>query len=1055
VKSLRRLCTGAIGAVVGITSIIVVPLAAAGPAAASDGGPASCTPDAGYTNCVRYTFTGDDQAFMVPASVTAIRAKIWGAGGGGSQPSLFDESGGGGGGGGGGFTTGTLAVSSGQSLTLMVGQGGRNSSGSSAYGGGATAGFGEGFPWGTGGSGGGMSALFVDAAHTVPLLIAGGGGGVGGSSDRPGNDFEQAGGGGGGGDNGLASVSGDGRGGTGATQAQGGSGGRSLDEGCFGSGNDGTQFSGGAGAVSFGFDSGGGGGGGGGGYFGGGGGACADTTNFAQGRGGSGGGGSAFIAELASDATTSPGATGAFFFQSAAPGGAGDPLYDPGTGTGGTLFSGGNGEIVLEWVGAPAPAAVTTSGTGPATQSPTISVPDGGSLRLVNGDGDAVTSLAVDGEGTYTVDTDANTLAFTPAAHFAGAATPVKFRVTDSSERSGDATYTPTVNTPDAPAPAPLASNGTGTDAETATAIVPDDGSVTLLDSAAPTDTVTVPDQGTYTLDPQTGVITFAPVLGFSGAATAVTYQLTDSYSSTGSSTYTPTVAKPAAPTVPEDPQAGVDFNHTDSLTVPIPAGGHIELLNETSPNTFVSVQGATWALDPDTGVITFTPAQDEAGSAGLAYYDVTDAYGQQTQGSYTAYLRPPAAPQPQPLTSVGNPNTAQVVSPVIPSGGSAQFIVDELGDPHRVVVPEGVYTMDQSTYAITFTPNAGFVGTPTPVSYRLNDAYSQHADSSYQPQVVAAPLPTSVNTSGRAGSTQHQQVPVPPGGSVMLLDGATPVTSIPIPGQGTYSVDPQTGMLTFAPAAGFVGKARSVTYRVTDGFGRHADAAYTATVLATGVATATAPSLVTLATKGTTVPVTCKVSVGNVARCEVTLTYRLNGRAAVVGTGTVSVRGAGAPRQVVVPIQLNALGHFLAGALGGVPSAVSVSLSQVGNPSALHAATTTRFVNASVKAPQAVYFDSGSAALRPADMAYLNSLRSKLSGVRSITCTGNADNTSGWFTNWLLGASRAASACNYLTRGTLIRKIYVTNGSRAPDFSDSTAHGRQLNRRTDIRMDY
>jgi len=39
------------------------------------------------------------------------------------------------------------------------------------------------------------------------------------------------------------------------------------------------------------------------------------------------------------------------------------------------------------------------------------------------------------------------------------------------------------------------------------------------------------------------------------------------------------------------------------------------------------------------------------------------------------------------------------------------------------------------------------------------------------------------------------------------------------------------------------------------------------------------------------------------------------------------------------------------------------------------------------------VYFDTSSASLRPGDMAYLDGLRGKLAGVRTVTCTGNTDN--------------------------------------------------------------
>src|SRR5690349_20371096 len=42
------------------------------------------TPDAGYTTCRAYTYTGADQGFTVPANIASIKVKAWGAGAGGS-----------------------------------------------------------------------------------------------------------------------------------------------------------------------------------------------------------------------------------------------------------------------------------------------------------------------------------------------------------------------------------------------------------------------------------------------------------------------------------------------------------------------------------------------------------------------------------------------------------------------------------------------------------------------------------------------------------------------------------------------------------------------------------------------------------------------------------------------------------------------------------------------------------------------------------------------------------------------------------------------------------
>lgn len=40
----------------------------------------NCTADAGYTNCVRFTYSGADQTFTVPAGAISLNVRAWGAG---------------------------------------------------------------------------------------------------------------------------------------------------------------------------------------------------------------------------------------------------------------------------------------------------------------------------------------------------------------------------------------------------------------------------------------------------------------------------------------------------------------------------------------------------------------------------------------------------------------------------------------------------------------------------------------------------------------------------------------------------------------------------------------------------------------------------------------------------------------------------------------------------------------------------------------------------------------------------------------------------------------
>eukprot|EP00741_Cyanophora_paradoxa_P001465 tig00000492_g1417.t1 len=137
-----------------------------------------------------YTYTGAEQLFTVPPSVTSLYFKLWGGAGVGNA----------GLGGGGGFTSALLAVSPGQVLRIITG-------GAGAWGVGGFGGGGSGN--GTSVAGGGRSAVRLSGAWRTSSRPAGRGGG----------SYGQTGGGGAGG--GLVGQNGHG-GSTGGTQTAGG-----------------------------------------------------------------------------------------------------------------------------------------------------------------------------------------------------------------------------------------------------------------------------------------------------------------------------------------------------------------------------------------------------------------------------------------------------------------------------------------------------------------------------------------------------------------------------------------------------------------------------------------------------------------------------------------------------------------------------------------------------------------------------------------------------------------------------------------------------------------
>ena len=281
-----------------------------------------------------FTYTGSNQTFTVPSRTTTITLYMWGAGGGGNTNY----------GGAGAMVQGVLSVTPGESLTIVVGQGGTIDGTTTYGGGGAGAGiYGETvgigytnngpFPTANAGSGGGRSAIQrggTDPTNDI-VVAGGGGGGTVFSSDRGGSATFS----------GTANPGTGGLPGLGGTQSGPGAGGG---VGTYGTGLTGSR---GVGGNTYNHNFYNGGGGGGGGYYGGGGGG----TNGGDGAGG--GGGSSLTSTLSlisGQSVLGFNSTNGF----TAPNNT-SPYYVSGVGNGAPAISsnpraGGNGRVVLVYM---------------------------------------------------------------------------------------------------------------------------------------------------------------------------------------------------------------------------------------------------------------------------------------------------------------------------------------------------------------------------------------------------------------------------------------------------------------------------------------------------------------------------------------------------------------------------------------------------------------------------------------------------------------------------------------------------------------------------------
>ena len=491
----------------------------------------------------------------------------------------------------------------------------------------------------------------------------------------------------------------------------------------------------------------------------------------------------------------------------------------------------------------------------------------------------SVTTLEVANQGTYTVNAD-GTVTFNPLPNFTGTATPVTYQITDTqaTPRTTSATITPTV------VPRPTAAADTSIDllniTQTKNPLTNDTAgsnsaplsasSVRLCGSgqSAPScnaTSVTVAG-GVYSVNQTTGLITFVPTNNFTGTATPVTYQVSDSLNQVASSTYTPTVV--AMPTASNDTSSGAwninqtispFSNDTNASGYPL---GSLALCGTSpaeSPNScsqpVLTTADGTYTVNAN-GTVTFDPLPTFTGTVTQPVrYQAKDGLGQYVNATITPSVTPPPAPTAVVDTSSNQVNVTQTknalandttTDPLITLDatsvrlcGSGQ--VSPSCTATSVTVTGGTYSVDTTTGIVSFTPTSNWTGTATPVTYQVTSSTNQKVSATYTPTVIGAINDTSsgawnVNQTISPFSNDAS-VPGKPFGSMKLCDTSeTPnsctLTSLTVPNEGTYTVN-ANGTVTFDPLPTFTGAATAITYQAVDELGQYVNATITPSVTA------------------------------------------------------------------------------------------------------------------------------------------------------------------------------------------------------------------------------
>ena len=478
---------------------------------------------------------------------------------------------------------------------------------------------------------------------------------------------------------------------------------------------------------------------------------------------------------------------------------------------------------------------------------------------------DGSTTKTVDGVGTYTVAPD-GTVTFTPEPSFVGKAPAVTVVREDMNGTKASATYTPTVTpvTPSATpaesvAPQGIVQTGTVTFTEGDPVAPINKDSITLLDeNGQPAASVEAKSPegkviGTYTVDKETGVVTFTPTdKSYSGDVVAAKVQAKDANGTTVETTYTPKIT-PVVPTAQDAATKDIQ-GKTQTGTPTFTEGDPLVPIDENTPATFEdgsttkTIPGeGTYTVAPD-GTVTFVPEKSFTGEGTGVTVKRVDKNGTEVTAKYTPTVTP-VTPTADPAETTGKQGQVQTGAPTFTAGNPDVPMNDavpatfEDGSTTKKVDGVGTYTV-AADGTVTFTPEPSFVGKAPAVTVVREDMNGTKASATYTPTVTpVTPAATPAESVAPQGIVQTGTVTFTAGNPVapinkqtitLLDENGKPAESVDAKSPegkviGKFTVDKETGVVTFTPTdKSYSGDVVAAKVQAKDANGTTVETTYT-----------------------------------------------------------------------------------------------------------------------------------------------------------------------------------------------------------------------------------
>ncbi len=257
-----------------------------------------------------------------------------------------------------------------------------------------------------------------------------------------------------------------------------------------------------------------------------------------------------------------------------------------------------------------------------------------------------------------------------------------------------------------------------------------------------------------------------------------------------------------------------------------VPAGSTTIVIDESPYESIIQTQGTNpTTLDvPSGGIINDVdgyraalgrlvrgtprpPVVGEDNATGITNSaTIIDVVGNDTPGTY-------------PL----DPTTVRIIDPVN-------------GEVMTMTVPgEGIWSVDPATGEITFTPVSGFVGDPTSIEYTVYDtngaqsayatinidyppvANDDEAHATVEGETVTIDILQNDQNTSLALDPESVSLVVPDNATDIVTDGAGDIIGFIVPDEGEWSVDEDTGVVTFVPDEDQLGDPTPVRYTVKE----------------------------------------------------------------------------------------------------------------------------------------------------------------------------------------------------------------------------------------------